>query len=98
MRFKSDSSSKLKPSTNGATTMNAKTLIAAFVVTFGAASAFASDFNGEATYERPQVSTSGLTRAQVKAELAQAQAADQIAYGETGVKVAQGESTKTRAE
>ena len=78
--------------------MNAKTLTVAFLVTFAAAGAFASEFNGEATYEHPQASTSGLSRAQVKAELSQAQAADQIAYGETGGKAAQGESTKTRAE
>lgn len=78
--------------------MNAKTLTVAFLVTFAAAGAFASEFNGEATYEHPQVSTSGLSREQVKAELSQAQAADQIAYGETGAKVVQGESTKTRAE
>ena len=39
----------------------------------------------------------GKTREQVKAELAQAQSGE-IAYGETGSKVAQGESSKTRAE
>ena len=79
--------------------MNAKTLIAGLIATIAATGAFANDqFNGEAAYEMPMVSTSGLTREQVRAELAQAQAADQIAYGEVGTKVAQGESTKTRAQ
>lgn len=79
--------------------MNAKTLIAGLIATIAAAGAFANDqFNGEAAYQQPVASTSGLTRDQVRAELAQAQAADQIAYGEMGAKVAQGESSKTRAQ
>jgi hypothetical protein len=90
---------QLKPSTNGALTMNAKTLIAGLIATIAATGAFANDqFNGEAYNEAPMVSSSGLTREQVRAELAQAQAADQIAYGEMGQRVAQGESSKTRAQ
>ena len=78
--------------------MNAKTLIAGLFATIAATGAFANDqFNGDAYYERPVASSSGLTREQVKAELAQAQSGE-IAYGETGSKVAQGESSKTRAE
>ena len=75
-----------------------KTLIAGLITTFATAGAFASEFNGEASYQYPQASTSGVTRAQVKAELAQAQAAGQIAYGEASMNVAEGESTKTRAQ
>ena len=79
--------------------MNAKTLIAGLIATIAATGAFANDqFNGEAFYQQPVVSTSGLTREQVRAELAQAQAADEIAYGEVGAKVAQGQSSKTRAQ
>lgn len=78
--------------------MIAKTLIAGLFATIAATGAFANDqYNGEAAYERPMVSTSGLTREEVKAELAQAQAGE-IAYGEMGSKVAQGESSKTRAQ
>ena len=79
--------------------MNAKTLIAGLIATIAATGAFANDqFNGEAFYQQPVASTSGLTREQVRAELAQAQANDQIAYGEVGTKVAVGESSKTRAQ
>ncbi len=78
--------------------MNAKTLIAGLITTFAAAGAFASEFNGEASYQYPQASTSSVSRAQVKAELAQAQAAGEVVYGETNFNVAQGESTKSRAE
>jgi hypothetical protein len=79
--------------------MNAKTLIAGLITTIAAAGAFANDqFNGEAFYERPQASASSVSRTQVKAELAQAQAAGQIVYGESSLKAAQGESVKSRAE
>jgi hypothetical protein len=79
--------------------MNAKTLIAGLVTTLAAAGAFANDqFNGEAYYQRPQASASTVTRAQVKSELAQAQAAGQVAYGDAGYKVPNAVSTKTRAE
>src|SRR5262245_56407130 len=79
--------------------MNAKTLIAGLIATIAAAGAFANDqFNGEAFYEQPMASTSGLTREQVRAELAQAQAAGEITYGEGASKLVQGESTKTRAQ
>jgi hypothetical protein len=79
--------------------MNAKTLIAGLVITISATGAFANDqFNGEAYNESPMVSTSGLTRDQVRAELAQAQADDQLPNGEVGIKVAVSESSKTRAQ
>ena len=79
--------------------MNAKTLIAGLLTTIAAAGAFANDdFNGEAHYQLPQASTSSVTRAQVKAEFLQAQAAGQIAYGEAGFKTPVAVSTKTRAE
>ena len=79
--------------------MNAKTLIAGLFATIAATGAFANDqFNGEAYYERPVASTSGLTRAQVKAEVAQAQSDGKIAYGEAGMEVTQAQSSKTRAQ
>ena len=78
--------------------MKAKTLIAG-ILAISAAGAFANDqFNGEAHYEYPQPSASSVSRAQVKAELAQAQAAGQIAYGEASYKVPNAVSTKSRAE
>jgi hypothetical protein len=79
--------------------MNAKTLIAGLVITISATGAFANDqFNGEASYQQPVVSSSGLSRDQVRAELAQAQVADELPNGEVGIKVAVGESSKTRAQ
>jgi hypothetical protein len=79
--------------------MNAKTLIAGLVAAIAATGAFANDqYNGEAYYERPMANTSGVTRGQVQAELAKAQAADEIAYGEKGAKAAQGESSKAPAQ
>ena len=79
--------------------MNAKTLIAGLITTIAAAGAFANDdFNGEAYNARPQASASSVSRAQVKADLAQAQAAGQVAYGEAGSKTSYALSTKSRAE
>jgi hypothetical protein len=79
--------------------MNAKTLIAGLITTIAAAGAFANDqFNGEAHYQLPGSSASSLARSQVKAELAQAQAAGLVAYGEAGYKTPHAVSTKTRAE
>ena len=78
--------------------MKAKALIAG-ILAISAAGAFANDqFNGEAHYERPQPSASSVSRAEVKAELAQARAAGQIAYGEASYKVPHAVSTKSRAE
>jgi Domain of unknown function (DUF4148) len=79
--------------------MNAKILLAGLVTTLAAAGAFANDdFNGEAHYQQPQASTSTVSRAQVKAELAQAQSSGLVAYGDAGYKVPDAVSTKTRAE
>src|SRR5262245_53262915 len=79
--------------------MKATSLIAGLIATFAAAGAFANDqFNGEAYNELPKVSTSTVTRAEVKTEFARAQAAGEIAYGDAGYKVPVAKSTKTRAE
>ena len=78
--------------------MKANALIAG-ILAISAAGAFANDqFNGEAYYEKPQLRASSVSRSQVKAEFAQAQAAGQIAYGEANYKLPQGVSTKSRAE
>ena len=62
--------------------MNAKNLIVAAVATLAVSGAFAQ-FVGEATYEKPvAASTSSVTRAEVKADLALAQANGQVAVGE----------------
>jgi len=59
---------------------------------------FASDqFNGEAHYDKPKSSASSVSRKQVQAERAQAQAAGQIPYGEA-YGVSHDASTKSRAE
>ena len=64
-----------------------------------ATGAFANDeFNGEAFYQKPQASASSLTRAQVKADLAQALAAGQIVHGDLGYKIPDAVSTKSRAQ
>ena len=81
--------------------MNAKNLIAGLVATLAAAGAFAQDFNGEATYQKPQASFSTVTRAQVQAELRQAQARGEVIVGDAATSYKapdQGVSTKTRAE
>ena len=78
--------------------MKANVLIAGILATF-AAGAFANDqFNGEAYYKRPQSSASSVSRTQVQAELKQAQASGQVAYGDAGYKVPNAVSTKSRAE
>ena len=78
--------------------MNAKTLIAGLFATVAATGAFAQEFNGEAFYQKPQLSASNVTRAQVKAELAQAISSHQIIVGDAGYKIEQSPSTLTRAE
>ena len=79
--------------------MYAKSLIAGLFAVVTVGGAYANDqFNGEAHYERPQASASNVTRAEVKAEVARAQAAGEIAYGDAGYKVPVAQSTKTRAE
>jgi hypothetical protein len=80
--------------------MNTKSLLAGVLAVL-AASAYANDqFNGEAYSLSPetQAGASTVTRAEVKADLAKAQAAGQIAYGEAGYKVPNAASTKSRAE
>ena len=78
--------------------MKFKSLLAGILAAF-AAGAYANDaFNGEAYYEQPQASESSASRADVKADLAKAQAAGQVAYGDAGYKVPDAASTKTRAE
>jgi len=80
--------------------MKAKSLIAGLFATMTVAGAFANDqFNGEAYYERPQASSaSTVSRGQVKAELARAQSAGELAFGDAGYKVPVAKSTKSRAE
>ena len=92
--------------------MKANALIAGILATF-VAGAFANDsfpasfvggdfasdrFNGEAHYDKPASSASSVSRTRVQAELAQAQAAGKIAYGEGGPGVSHPASTKSRAE
>ena len=78
--------------------MKFKSLLAGILAAF-AAGAYANDaFNGEAHYEYPQATMSSASREDVKADLAAAQAAGQVAYGEAGSKVPSAASTKTRAE
>ena len=79
--------------------MNAKTLIAGLITTIAATAAFANDeFNGEAFYQKPQAGASSLTRAQVKADLAQALASGQVIYGDLGYKIPDAVSTKSREQ
>jgi hypothetical protein len=78
--------------------MKFKSLLAGILAAF-AAGAYANDqFNGEAYNPLPQATMSSTSRAEVKSELAQAQSAGQLAYGEAGYKVPTASSTKTRAE
>ena len=78
--------------------MSIKSLLVGILATLSV-SAFANDqFNGEAYYQVPQASSSSTSRAEVKAELAQAQAAGQVPYGDAGYKVPNTVSTKSRAE
>jgi hypothetical protein len=79
--------------------MKAKSLIAGLFAVVTVAGAYANDqFNGEAHYQLPHASASTASRAEVKAELARAQAAGEIAYGDAGYKVPVAKSTKSRAE
>jgi hypothetical protein len=78
--------------------MKTKSLLAGVLAVF-AAGAYANDqFNGEAYNFPPTTSASTMTRAEVKADVAKAQAAGQISYGDAGYKVPAAVSTKTRAE
>src|SRR5262245_40375208 len=79
--------------------MKATSLIAGLIAAFAASGAFANDqFNGAAYDEVPKASTSTVSRAEVKAEFARAQAAGEIPNGDAGYKVPVAKSTKSRAE
>ena len=77
--------------------MNTRTLLTLAVALAGFATATTS-MAGEATYELPQPSTSTVTRAEVRADLAAARAAGQLSLGERSYIAAPTGMAKTRAQ